>query len=195
LGENHERRGGSDLHQLRSRDSMTTWVLFAGLPGTGKSTLARAMAERLGAAVLDKDRVRGALFPGTLTDYSREQDQLCIHAMLEAAAYLTERRRVNYIFFDGRTFSVQAQIEEVLRTAEQAGARWRIVHLTCADAVAEGRLAAHDPSHPAKNRDSSLYRSIKLHFQPILQAKLEVDTTLGIDGQLEAVERFLTAQE
>jgi predicted kinase len=175
--------------------SMTTWVLFAGLPGTGKSTLARAMAERLGAAVLDKDRVRGVLFPGALTDYSREQDQLCIHAMLEAAAYLTERRRVNYIFFDGRAFSVHEQIEEVLRAAERAGARWRIVHLTCADAVAEGRLAAQDPGHPAKNRDPSLYRRIKQHFEPILQAKLEVDTTLGIERHLEAVERYLTAQE
>ena len=86
---------------------MTTWVMFAGLPGTGKSTLARALAERLGAAILDKDRVRGALFPGALTDYSAEQDQLCMRAMLEAAAYLTERRRVEYIFFDGRTFSTQ----------------------------------------------------------------------------------------
>jgi predicted kinase len=175
--------------------SPITWVLFAGLPGTGKSTLARAMAERLGAAVLDKDRVRGALFPGALTDYSAEQDRLCFRAMLEAAAYLTERGRVNYVFFDGRTFSRQAQIEEVLRAAERVGVRWRIVHLTCPDAVAEGRLAAHDPNHPAKNRDSSLYRSIKQHFEPILQAKLEVDTTLGIDRQLEAVERYLTAQQ
>ena len=73
---------------------MSTWVLFAGLPGTGKSTLARVMAQRLGAAVLDKDRVRGALFPGELTDFSPEQDQLCMRAMVEAAVYLTERRRV-----------------------------------------------------------------------------------------------------
>ena len=72
---------------------MTTWVLFAGLPGTGKSTLARALAARLHAAVLDKDRVRAALFPGVLTDYSEQQDELCLRAMLEAAAYLTERRR------------------------------------------------------------------------------------------------------
>ena len=175
--------------------STPTWVLFAGLPGTGKSTLARAMAERLGAAVLDKDRVRAALFPGALTDYSAEQDQLCMRAMLEAAAYLTERRRLDYIFFDGRTFSTQAQIEDVLTAAARAGARWRILHVTCADAVAEQRLARNDPAHPAKNRGPALYRSIRQRFEPILQPKLEVDTTLGIDSELAAVEAYLKGKE
>jgi predicted kinase len=171
--------------------SMTTWVLFAGLPGTGKSTLARAIAERLGAAVLDKDRVRGALFPGPLTDYSEQQDQLCLRAMLDAAAYLTQRKRVDYVFFDGRTFSKQAQIEEVLLAAARAGAGWRIVHVTCADAVAEERLARNDPSHPAQNRDPALYRRIRQHFEPITQAKLDVDTTSGADAVVAVVEQYL----
>jgi predicted kinase len=173
---------------------MTTWVLFAGLPGTGKSTLARAIAERLGAAVLDKDRVRGALFPGPLTDYSAQQDQLCMRAMLEAAAYLTEHSRVDYVFFDGRTFSQQAQIEEVLLAAARAGARWRIVHVNCADAVAEERLARTDPSHPAQNRDPALYRRIQQHFEPITQPKLEVDTTSGTDGVLVLVEEYVKGE-
>jgi predicted kinase len=173
----------------------SVWVIFAGLPGTGKSTLARALAERLGAAILDKDRVREALFPDALTDYTAEQDQLCMRAMMEAAAYLTERRRVKYIFIDGRTFSTQGQIEDVLLAAKRSGARWRILHVTCADAVAEARLARNDPGHPAKNRDPALYRKIKQHFEPILQPKLEVDTTLGIDRQLAAVEGYLTGDE
>jgi predicted kinase len=174
---------------------MTTWVLFAGLPGTGKSTLARAIADRLGAAVLDKDRVRGALFPGALTDYTAQQDELCMRAMLEAAAYLTELKRVEYIFFDGRTFSQRGQIEVVLLAAARAGARWRIVHVTCADAVAEERLARSDPSHPAKNRDAALYRRIKQQFEPITQVKLEVDTTSGTDAVLTVVEEYLTGKE
>ena len=172
-----------------------TWVIFAGLPGTGKSTLARALAERLDAAILDKDRIRSALFPDALTDYSAEQDQLCMRAIMEAAVYLTERRRVKYIFFDGRTFSTRRQIEDVLLAAKQAGARWRILHVICADAVAEERLARQDPAHPAKNRDPALFRRIKQHFEPILRPKLEVDTTLGVDQELAAVEGYLTGAE
>ena len=77
----------------------------------------------------------------------------------------------------------------------RAGARWRILHVTCADAVAEERLARNDPGHPAQNRDPALYRRIKQHFEPILQPKLEVDTTLGIDRVLAAVEAYLTGRE
>jgi predicted kinase len=169
---------------------MTTWVLFAGLPGTGKSTLARALAGRLPAAILDKDCVRAALFPGRLTDYSSEQDELCMRAMEQAAMYLTKHERVQWIFFDGRTFSTVAQIDQVLRAAEQSGAGWRILHLVCNDAVAEQRLASQ-AAHPARNRDAGLYRAIKQRFEPILRPHLEVDTTDGVEGQLAAVERYL----
>jgi predicted kinase len=168
-----------------------TWVLFAGLPGTGKSTLAKELAPGLNVAILDKDRVRAALFPADLIDYTAEQDQLCMRAMLEAAAYLTDRRLTDYIFFDGRTFSTQAQIEEVLSAAARTGTQWRILHVMCADAVAEERLTRRDPDHPAQNRDPALYRRIQRHFEPIQEEHLKVDTTLGIEGQLLKVKDYL----
>jgi predicted kinase len=164
-----------------------TWVVLAGLPGTGKSTLARAVSARLGGTVLDKDRVREALFPGVMTDYTREQDDLCVRAMLEAAAYLTSRRKVLYIFIDGRTFSKRDQIDEVVQAAERAGARWRILHVTCSDAAAEARLSRPDRENPAKNRDVALYRRVKEGFEPIAYPKLDVDTTEGVDVVVEAV--------
>lgn len=164
-----------------------TWVMLAGLPGTGKSTLARAVSARLGGAVLDKDRVREALFPGAMTEYTREQDDLCVRAMLEAAGYLTGKGRTAFIFIDGRTFSKHEQMDEVVQVAERAGARWRILHLACSDEVAEARLSRRDPENPARNRDVALYRQVKESFEPIVRPKLDVDTTEGVDAVVEAV--------
>ena len=63
-------------------------VVMAGLPGTGKSALARRLAADLGGVVLGKDEVRAALFPPPLLDYSPEQDDLAVGAIYTAAAHV-----------------------------------------------------------------------------------------------------------
>jgi adenylylsulfate kinase len=112
--------------------------------------------------------------------------------MLEAARYLTARHRVEFVFIDGRTFSRHEQIDEVISAAERVGARWRILHVTCSDAMAEDRLSRQDSENPAKNRDVALYRHIKNRFEAIAYPKLDVDTTDGIETAVEDVRRFLT---
>jgi predicted kinase len=100
---------------------MPTYILMAGLPGTGKSTLAEALARELNGVVLSKDAVRAALFPGPLTDYTREQDDLCFGMVLDAASYLARRNATEFIFLDGRTFSRSEQIEQAIRAAGACG--------------------------------------------------------------------------
>lgn len=172
---------------------MTTWVILAGLPGTGKSTLARALAPRLNAAILDKDTVRAALFPGSMTDYTSEQDELCFRAMLDAAAYMTAHQSTKFILFDGRTFSRRAPLDQLIAAAEKSGAAWCILHITCDDSVAEARLADDDPAHPARNRSPQMYHRIKTSSEPILYPKLELDTTSGIENPVENAVRYLRA--
>ncbi len=45
-------------------DPPTQFVVMTGVPGCGKSTLGRSLAERLGLAYLDKDEILESLFDG-----------------------------------------------------------------------------------------------------------------------------------
>ena len=161
--------------------STATYVIVAGLPGTGKSTLAEALARELNGVVLSKDVVRAALFPRGLIDYTGEQDDLCFRMVLDAARYLADHRRTDFIFLDGRTFSRSQQFEEAIRAARDAGCAWRIVLATCPDAIAEARLAADAGKHPAANRTVELYRAVKVRFEPIAHPYLTIDTSQPLE--------------
>lgn len=153
-------------------------VLMAGLPGCGKSTLARGLAERLSGAVLDKDRIRAALFAPADIEYSTGQDDFCEQVMLEAADYLLRKNPSRYVFLDGRTFSRRYQIEEAIRAAEAMGQPWRILECICPEDEARRRIEAQAAAgeHLAGNRDFDLYLRVKAHFEEITLPKTLIDT-------------------
>jgi len=96
-------------------------ILMAGLPGTGKSTLSRALAAELGGTVIDKDQVRAALFPPSDIEYSTEQDDFCMAIMLKVAGYLFRKDPSRVVFLDGRTFSRSYQLKRATGYAEALG--------------------------------------------------------------------------
>ena len=86
-------------------------IAMAGLPGTGKSTLATALADALPAVVLDKDKLRTGLIPAEKIEYSRAQDDYVFELLLKAAEYNLNRGR--HVILDGRTFTRRYQVERV----------------------------------------------------------------------------------
>jgi adenylylsulfate kinase len=150
-------------------------ILMAGLPGTGKSTLSRALAAELGGTVLDKDEIRAALFPSADIDHSTEQDDFCMGIMLKVAGYLFRKDPSRRIVLDGRTFSRTYQLDRATGFAEALSQPWRILECVCSQETARKRLA-DDPAHPAANRDFELYLKVKARFEEIPLPKTIIDT-------------------
>lgn len=168
-------------------------VLMAGLPGTGKSTLARALAARVGGLVLDKDRVRAALFSQPWIEYSQQQDDFCIEILLQATAYLLGSPRVPpFIFLDGRPFALRDQVERVVQWAAETGYRLKIIHTVCSDETARRRLMAD--SHVAENRDYDLYLKLKGRFESVEHPKLLLNTEQSLESNINQCLLYLRAE-
>jgi len=168
-------------------------VIMAGLPGTGKSTVARSLAERLPGAVLDKDTIRAALFTPAHVEYSRAQDDFCQEIMLQTAAYLLGRNSSSCVFLDGRTFSRRYQRERVLEFCSQLQTRWAILECVCSEQTALARLekAAEERIHPATNRTPDLYHQVRKAWEPIDLPKLVIDTEARVDSCVDRAMRYL----
>ena len=158
-------------------------VIMAGLPASGKTTLARALARAVAGAVLDKDVIRPALFPAEDIEYSAVQDDFVMDQMLQTARYLLERNAARIVFLDGRTFSRAYQRQRVIDFAQALGTPWLIIECTCSETSAGARLRADlcEGRHPAANRNFELWESVRASFEPIGAPKVVIDTDRALE--------------
>ena len=167
-------------------------VLMAGLPGSGKSAVARGLADALPAMILDKDQVRAALFRADV-DYSREQDDLCVGVMAQVAEYLLHRDQERTIIVDGRTFSRSYQFEVWDRLSSTSGVPLKVIECVCDDDTIRERLERDvvTGSHPASNRDYAMYEAAKCQSEPIRRPRLVLDTRQFLDACVQQALKYL----
>ena len=173
-------------------------IALAGLPGTGKSTLAGALAPALGAPVFSKDVVRAALFGPDHVEHSREQDGLCVEFTYRAAEFHLRPSAMaapgtggaRAAILDGRTYSRREQVEALRAFASRIAAPLLLVECVCSEASAHERLArdAALGEHSAADRGPELHRRLREAADPLPPPKLVIDTDrLPLAEQVAAV--------
>ena len=168
---------------------------MVGLPGTGKSTLSRALVERFGGFVIDKDVIRPALFGPSEIEYTVEQDDFCQDIMLETAGYLLKQKPNLRVFLDGRPFSREYQRERVHKAASQIGTRLAVIECVASEetAVARIRRDLESGSHLAANRTVDLYHVKRRDFErePVRGVRLTVSSDEHLEDCITEADRYL----
>jgi len=159
-------------------------MVVCGPPGVGKSLIARAAADAVGAAVLRTDIVRQDLFedPG----YTDEE-------VRRVYADLRERARERLatgesVALDGTYRSVPLR-DAVAETARSLDAPAAFLRVTCPESVVRERIAARteDPSE-AEFED---YRSIAAAFEPLERDHHAIDNSGTVERTEQQVHEAL----
>ncbi|AGW42010.1 hypothetical protein O159_20150 [Leifsonia xyli subsp. cynodontis DSM 46306] len=114
-------------------------VVTAGLPGSGKSTIAGIVAARLGAAVISVDPIEAAILRAGIDD-----DQ-----PTGLAAYLVAETMSEHVLLAGHSVIVDAvNAVEPARLqwkalAERCGVKLRVIETVCSDEELHGERLSH----------------------------------------------------
>ncbi len=160
-------------------------ILFSGLPGTGKSTLAEALAKDLGVPVLAKDWLEATLLRCELKP--AKQEKSLGFAGYELLTVLAERQ---LMFGQSVILDSVAASQSIRRTwlqlAEQYKANCRVIECICSDeALHRLRLEGRQRNIPGWHElEWSEVERVKGYYSPWDGQRLVLDMAQSLNDNL-----------
>ncbi len=163
---------------------MATLIVLCGLPGSGKSTVGRLIAERVNVTILQSDMIRRELFP--IRTYSPDESITVYETMMARAKSNLEAGET--VIVDA-TFVAVAYRAVPLALADEVGVASQIVHVVSSPELTKKRLAArtNDPSEA----DYEIYLHLREQFEEIKTAHTLIENVGDLAELERQVERFL----
>ncbi|MFC1800849.1 AAA family ATPase [Nanoarchaeota archaeon] len=172
---------------------MVRLIMVCGLPGTGKSTVAKFIAEKIGAELLRTDVIRKELFSGK--DYleygsenvSPEEERMVVYEEMfkHMVDLLKEGKNV---ILDG-TFHKKEVRDKAFFMAKEVGVELEIIEIICPEELVKKGMAERiEKQEGASTAGFEIYLIYKKMFEPVKREHLVVDT--GDDWKTKLAKDF-----
>lgn len=182
----------AQIFNALSRTDQTTaspsLIIVSGLPGTGKSFLARKIAERLPCVIVESDFVRKTLFekPTYAPDESTFVHRVA-HAVTERLLGLG-----CHVICDATNLT-EWHREKLYSIANRTNAKLVIIRTVAPESVIRERLAKRfsqrDPLD-LSDADWAVYQMLKTELEPVRRPHLVVDTSGDMDAAVDKILRI-----
>ncbi|MBV6441839.1 MAG: ATP-binding protein [Haliscomenobacteraceae bacterium CHB4] len=139
-------------------------ILISGLPGSGKTTLAKAYSARYDAVHLNSDLLRREL--GLMGQYRPEDKEKVYHALLERTRQLLAEGKEVVV---DSTFFKESIREPFRRVAAECSARLFWVEVRARERIIRERLQTPRSDSEA---DFSVYEKIRDAYEPLREPHL-----------------------
>ncbi len=157
-------------------------IIICGLPGTGKTTMARALAKRLGFVHLNTDIIRKKYFKQR--KYS-EREKMQVYALMFNGAERQLSRSKNVIL--DATFYKNTQRKKAISLAKKYKIAYFIIECVANENKVRKWIERRKKTKTASEANFSIYKKVKKQFEPIKEKHLRINCEESIDKRVRRV--------
>jgi predicted kinase len=155
-------------------------VVLAGLPGTGKTHLARELSARTAAVLLESDAIRRLLCPDRR--YTRAESRRLFTALHGATEALLARSTA--VIVDATNLA-EREREPLYDIAARRNAKLILVHVMAPEELARERLSKRRAGGPSNSEaDGRVYDRMRYRVEEIRRPHHVIDTSRDIEPAL-----------